>query len=176
MISPSHQKYFIHKRLRTEELLHNLRPNFQRNRFLELFTLPCDKCPPIKCKFLISKSIRLCNGWYSWYSCSRNCLKYYATLCYSMVQSDPISLHQMLWNIVDQFKYPCIKYPCIIWYQTSAAKSPMFWFQPRPPPRWPVANGRRRTKAVTLKNTIIIWNLVLLMSSVLLSLMSSVLL
>ena len=75
-----------------------------------------------------------------------------------------------------QFKYPCIKYPCIIWYQTSAAISPMFWFQPRPPPRWPVANGRRITKAVTLKNTINTWKLVLLMSSVLLSLMSSVLL
>ena len=39
-------------------------------------------------------------------------------------------------------------------HQTSAALSPMFWFQPRPPPRWPVANGRRITKAVTLENTI----------------------
>ena len=136
------QKYFINKRLRTEELLHNLWPNYQRSRFLELFTLPCDKCPPIKCKFLNSKSIRLCNGWYSWYSCSQQELS--QILCYIVLFHGSVRSNVLLYRGSIQISL----------HQTSAVMSPMFWFQPRPPPRWPVANGRRITKAVNLKNTI----------------------
>ena len=138
------QKYYIHKRLRTEELLHNLRPNFQRNRFLKLFTLPCDKCPPIKCKFLNRKSIRLCNGWYS---CSHQKLS--QILCYIVLFYGPVRSNIRASNVMQYNGW--IKKSL---HQTSAALSPIFWFQPRPPPRWPVANGRRITKAVTLENTI----------------------